>query len=753
MAKNTICLIGLVLFCHGCSFFWEPHKGIACSASEHCPSEGYRCYLGKCRQNTEKRCGDLVVDEPDEQCDDGNDVDEDGCSATCQSEVCGDGVIDAGETCDDGTANSDTQPDACRTTCIKPACGDEVEDDGEECDAGTDNSDTQPDTCRTTCIEPACGDEVKDDGEECDGGGVDGIAADRASCDSDCTAVVCGDGHTNTAANETCDTGVDGTPTDSASCDSDCTAVVCGDGHRNTVSEECDDGNTTAGDGCDAECKHVFTLSTQNDQDIFVAKYDSTGVIQWVQQFGGPDKDLIHDIVALSDGSFYLGGSFCRGSSQPCTATFGAGASGTLESDAGLDAFVARYSASGELQWLRQIGGESDQTVLRLALGADDSLQVLGSACRGEEGCTTEIETQSGDPELLTGAGSSDIFWVRYNKDGGYEAKGSLAGTGEETAWGLSVSGDGDVYVGGVVSANPEAYLEDANLVISDQADIFVKELSGGSWNPDYIMLGSFFNDSLLSLWVDDEHMVLSGAFCQASPGTPGCALLFNAVTVATNQGDADGFIFWLNRNKVLQSVYRVGSAAKDEIVALDSRDGQSMHSLVQFCESDDTTPCTATIDGSVGSTNIFNEDKSITGLGYKDIAIIKSTAAGVTESWTHLASSGKDRAGDITHFGANGLVAVVGNFECAESSCFGVRDSEGELVAGTSSLQSTGGKDIFVANFTAEDYVMKWLVRAGGEANDFASSVTPLADGGMLVAGYFCASDEDLENCTATFD
>ena len=35
----------------------------------------------------------------------------------------------------------------------------------------------------------------------------------------------------------------------------DCTTTICGDGYTNVVAgEECDDGNTSSGDGCSATC-------------------------------------------------------------------------------------------------------------------------------------------------------------------------------------------------------------------------------------------------------------------------------------------------------------------------------------------------------------------------------------------------------------------------------------------------------------------------------------------------------------------
>ncbi len=75
--------------------------------------------------------------------------------------VCGDGVIDPGEVCDDGAANSDSNPGACRTDCREAYCGDQVVDPGEDCEGeGEDVTGTTceglgygegPLTCRADC--------------------------------------------------------------------------------------------------------------------------------------------------------------------------------------------------------------------------------------------------------------------------------------------------------------------------------------------------------------------------------------------------------------------------------------------------------------------------------------------------------------------------------------------------------------------------------------------------------------------------
>src|SRR5690606_30721195 len=65
----------------------------------------------------EASCGDGVVHEGVEPCDDGNDDDTDLCTQVCELPACGDGFVqpDAGELCDDGNLDDG---DGCESTCV-----------------------------------------------------------------------------------------------------------------------------------------------------------------------------------------------------------------------------------------------------------------------------------------------------------------------------------------------------------------------------------------------------------------------------------------------------------------------------------------------------------------------------------------------------------------------------------------------------------------------------------------------------------
>ena len=69
-------------------------------------------------------CGDGVVD-PGEECDDGNLQNGDGCNAQCQNELCGDNITQPllGEQCDDGNL---INGDGCNSNCNLEFCGDNV---------------------------------------------------------------------------------------------------------------------------------------------------------------------------------------------------------------------------------------------------------------------------------------------------------------------------------------------------------------------------------------------------------------------------------------------------------------------------------------------------------------------------------------------------------------------------------------------------------------------------------------------------
>jgi cysteine-rich repeat protein len=183
-------------------------------------------------------CGDGVVDEG-EQCDDDNVLDGDGCDSNCTYTGCGNRIVTLGEQCDDGNV---IDGDGCDSNCKDTGCGNGIVTLGEQCD---DGNVIDGDGCDSNCTETACGNGIVTSGEECDDGNRD----DSDGCTVACT--ICGNGIVT--APEECD---DANASNDDACRNDCRFNVCGDGFRMSASEQCDDGNTEDGDCCSSTCQY-----------------------------------------------------------------------------------------------------------------------------------------------------------------------------------------------------------------------------------------------------------------------------------------------------------------------------------------------------------------------------------------------------------------------------------------------------------------------------------------------------------------
>ena len=171
-----------------------------------------------CSGTTVAVCGN-GVQESGEDCDDNGESAT--CTATCTISECGDGIVNAsaGETCDDGGDNG--SPNHCNATCsgtTAAVCGNGVQEGTEACDDGSESA-----TCNADCTAASCGDGIVNAtaGEACDDSG------ESATCNVNCTVASCGDGTVNTTAGEECDTGGA-----SATCSATCETITPTTGFR-----------------------------------------------------------------------------------------------------------------------------------------------------------------------------------------------------------------------------------------------------------------------------------------------------------------------------------------------------------------------------------------------------------------------------------------------------------------------------------------------------------------------------------------
>lgn len=141
--------------------------------------------------------------------------------------ICGDGIVQTPEVCDDGNTNAG---DGCSADCGTVESGFECLVPGSACTSIHDETpEPQPEP------ENVCGDSHLDPDETCD----DGNTVDGDGCSADCSTIESG---------FIC-------PTPGTACEPE---ILCGNGKLD-ADEVCDDGNTDAEDGCSEACDKIET--------------------------------------------------------------------------------------------------------------------------------------------------------------------------------------------------------------------------------------------------------------------------------------------------------------------------------------------------------------------------------------------------------------------------------------------------------------------------------------------------------------
>jgi hypothetical protein len=163
-------------------------------------------------------------------------------------------------------------------------------------------------------------------------------------------------------------------------------------------------------------------VTSAGGSDVFVAKYDRSGALLWVVQQGGGFDDSGRGIaVDGTNGCFVTG---LRQSSSSATSR---------------DIIIAKYSATGALQWQRQPAGSSSDAGMAAASDASGNVYITGWI-------TGQVNFGATN---LTALGARDIFIAKYNNAGVLLWASNFGGANGDEGKGVGVDTNGNVYVTG----------------------------------------------------------------------------------------------------------------------------------------------------------------------------------------------------------------------------------------------------------------------------------------------------------------
>jgi len=158
-------------------------------------------------------------------------------------------------------------------------------------------------------------------------------------------------------------------------------------------------------------------ISTQGNEDIFVAKYDSNGTYQWafgLGNIGQETQERAWDIATDKDGNSYVVGGFHG------TMNFnplGSAINYSLaDTTAGL--FIAKYNDNGIAQWVIVLNAKGNsvfnETYATCDIDSFGNLYVAGNF-RGSNMNINPLGTTT----TLSSSGQNDIFLAKYNTSNG----------------------------------------------------------------------------------------------------------------------------------------------------------------------------------------------------------------------------------------------------------------------------------------------------------------------------------------------
>jgi hypothetical protein len=154
------------------------------------------------------------------------------------------------------------------------------------------------------------------------------------------------------------------------------------------------------------------------------------------------------------------------------------------------DAFLAKYSSSGDKQWTRLLGSFTTEKCNGIAIDSNNNIYIAGY-------------TNSAALDGNTNAGNNDAFLAKFNSSGGKQWTRLLGNSGNEYGQGIATDGDNNVYITGIT----DSAILDGN-ANAGGVDAFLAKYNSGGGKQWTRLLGNSSNDYGQGIATDRNNSV-----------------------------------------------------------------------------------------------------------------------------------------------------------------------------------------------------------------------------------------------------
>jgi len=298
-------------------------------------------------------------------------------------------------------------------------------------------------------------------------------------------------------------------------------------------------------------------FSSHGGSDVFLAKYDVAGQIEWVTQMGSLDNDYVQDIVADNNGTIYVGGYF-----------YGETVIGnqTFNSEGSQDVFIAKFTDQGDFIWAKHFGSLKTDYISAITVDNTGNLVISGQFYD---------DFQIGDSSFYS-IGGADIYIAKFDPAGEMLWAIQEGGTSSDAITSVSFDPNGNFVTAG--SFYYDIQLGDTTLVSDFSTGVFVAKYNeNAELNWARTFKGTYLSIEIYAACDHENNIYVSGNFSES-------------ITIGTNTFNAgpfnqDIYITRLNGQNEILWADHAASIASDQVMGISVDEYNNLYLTGHFME------------------------------------------------------------------------------------------------------------------------------------------------------------------------
>jgi hypothetical protein len=462
----------------------------------------------------------------------------------------------------------------------------------------------------------------------------------------------------------------------------------------------------------------LTTLGNLGSSDAYVAKYNNTGELSWVNRIAGISLEEGSSISASNDG-----GAFASGFSNSTQANFYSTNGTTIVATFGStarDAYIAKYASTGSLMWVNMIGGSSNQYVLSVSASTDGGVFGTGYL----EGTQANFSTTNGTVSMTLGSiGFSKTFLCKYASTGSLMWVNAIDGPNVDYPSSISSSNDGGVFITGYYTSSSASFIATNGNTVWTLGNL--SNFQFATYIAKYSSEGNL-------IWANRIDGTITDVGKSVAATNDGGVIITGTYNSTRSN-------FYSSTGSIMLSLDSLGS--NTSFVAKYNLSGALVHASYNSTTQTNVTDGSVVAATSDGSFLISGYSSSSQASFYNSVGNIVHT---ITNQYNgQFAYLAKYTRSTIANASANVSLAAVGAQADLKSGQF--------VTASTSlTLSSTSANNIVVSghtgtlsyipitSMTSENF---WTSRIDGSSIDLGLSVSESNDNGVFSTGHYNSS------------